>query len=124
MDVAAETLTLVDDAAPGQHYSPRDITALIPADTPQYTFYRHPGSGALLFIYTCPAASSIKARMVHASSRASVLKVAARRGLNVTHRFEGSGPEEVTAEKIEEEVNPPKAAPAKTAFARPRRPGR
>ncbi|KAI5279457.1 Twinfilin-1, partial [Ascosphaera aggregata] len=68
--------------------------------------------------------SSIKDRMFHASSRASVLVAAQNNGLHITHKLEGAGPEEITADKIEEEVHPPKAEPTRMAFAKPRRPGR
>ncbi|KAI5309612.1 Twinfilin-1, partial [Ascosphaera atra] len=116
-----ETLALIDTLS---DKSPADIPSLIPDDKPQYTFYRYPDSDALTFIYTCPPSSSIKNRMIHASSRAGVLVVAQNAGLNVSHKIEGSGPEEITADKLEEEVHPPKAAPPRRAFAKPRRPGR
>ncbi|KZZ87250.1 Actin-binding, cofilin/tropomyosin type [Ascosphaera apis ARSEF 7405] len=83
MDISTETLTLIDTAS---DKSASDIPSLIPTDRPQYTFFRYPGSSALLFIYTCPPNSSIKDRMFHASSRASVLIAAQNQGLHVSHK--------------------------------------
>lgn len=64
--------------------------------------------------------------MVYASSKRSVLEVARLEGVEVAKRIEASGPEEVTAEMLREEVQPKgdNTAGGKQGFARPKRPGK
>lgn len=66
--------------------SPDELPGLISGSKPQFTFYRHPDSPALVFIYTCPSSSSIKERMLNASSRRSILHLAESEGVKVTHK--------------------------------------
>jgi len=121
IEIPAETLTL---ALTESNVTPASVAGRIPESKPRYTFYRYPNSDALFFIYTCPSGSSIKERMVYASCRAGVLIFAAAQGLTVSQRIETPSPEEITAQRLEEEVNPPREEGPKRAFARPKRPGR
>jgi len=64
--------------------------------------------------------------MVYASSKRSVLEVARLEGVEVAKSLEASGPEEVTASMLREEVQPKSdgATAGKQGFARPKRPGK
>jgi twinfilin-like protein len=92
-----------------------------------------------MFIYTCPSDSSIKERMLYASSRANVIGTADDQGLKISKKvclsyscvdhsndvqIEGSSPDEITGARLNEEINPPVDEGPKRGFARPRRPGR
>ncbi|PGH23759.1 hypothetical protein AJ80_02189 [Polytolypa hystricis UAMH7299] len=117
----SERLILVSTES---NVAPADLAKVIPENEPQYTFYRYPNSTALVFIYTCPPSTSIKQRMVYASSRRSALHYADLQGLKITHKIEASSGSEITVGRLEEEVNPPREEGPKRAFARPKRPGR
>ncbi|KAI1918281.1 hypothetical protein LOZ39_002433 [Ophidiomyces ophidiicola] len=121
IDIPTETLTLVSIES---NVTPGSLAGCIPSSKPQYTFYRHPNSSAVLFIYTCPSSSAIKERMLYASCRAGTLVVAAAQGLNVSHKIEASDADDITQQRLEEEICPPKDEGPKRGFARPRRPGR
>ncbi|KAK2745372.1 Twinfilin-1 [Myotisia sp. PD_48] len=120
VDIPTETLQLVETES---SILPNALSNLISNSKPQYTLYRHPDSSELMFIYTCPTGSSIKERMFHASSRAGVLAYAAQQGLKVSHRIEASSRDDITSDRLSEEINPAQEE-SKKAFARPRRPGR
>lgn len=127
----AESESDVEASAVEKHISP---------SSPRYTFYHYPGSEAVFFIYTCPSGSSIKERMLYASSRSNVIGIAEEQGLRIskkvctvavvvvtkilTAKIEGSSPDEITADRLDEEVNPSQDEGPKRGFARPRRPGR
>ncbi|KAG2421837.1 hypothetical protein HFD88_005813 [Aspergillus terreus] len=121
IDIPKETFTLaaaesgVDAAAVGDRISP---------SSPRYTFYHYPGSEVVIFVYTCPSGASIKERMLYASSRMSALELAQAQGLKVSKKIEASGPDEITGERLQEEVDPPQDNGMRRGFARPRRPGR
>ncbi|KAF3483342.1 twinfilin A [Arthroderma uncinatum] len=120
IDVQTETLNLVGTES---NVAPDSLSGFIPGSNPQYTFYRHPDSSELIFIYTCPSGSSIKQRMLHASSRAGMLMWAARNGVSVNHKIEASEADEITADRLKDEISPP-VEEVKKAFARPKRPGK
>ena len=83
IDVPTETFHVTSKKS---NVSPADVPSHISNSKPQYTFYRYPDTSALIFIYTCPMGASIKERMLNASSRLSVVKLAQAKGLNVTHK--------------------------------------
>jgi len=62
--------------------------------------------------------------MVYASSRRSALQLAQNEGVEVAKKIEASTPDEITEERLREEVNPVQETGAKQAFARPKRPGK
>ncbi|KAL1961152.1 hypothetical protein VTO42DRAFT_3097 [Malbranchea cinnamomea] len=121
IDVPTETINL---AANQSNVSPADVPGLISNSKPQFTFYHYPDSSSLVFIYTCPSSSSIKERMLNASSRLSIMRMAESEGVKITHKIEASDGDEITKERLDEEVNPPKAQAPTRGFARPKRPGR
>ena len=59
-----------------------DVAAAVSSIEPRYSFYRHvhdydgERQRPIIFIYTCPASSTIKERMLYASSRAGILSTA------------------------------------------------
>lgn len=121
IDIPRETFTLetlqpkVDAGSVSSHISP---------SSPRYTFYHYPGSEALIFIYTCPSNSSIKERMLYASSRRHAIDIAENEGLKIHKKIEAGVPEDITRERLHEEVYPPQDQGPKRGFAKPRRPGR
>ncbi|OJD23950.1 hypothetical protein ACJ73_04690 [Blastomyces percursus] len=120
IDVPTETLTLISTES---NVEPDSISNLISDSKAQYTFYYYPDPKAVIFIYTCPSGSIIKERLLHASSRNDVVKLAVLQGVEVAHKIEASGPTDITPGSLGEQVNPRKDEGRK-AFARPRRPGR
>ena len=83
IDIPRETFTLaaseagVDAGSVQSHISP---------SAPQYTFYHYPDSDVVIFVYTCPSGSSIKERMLYASSRMSALDLAQQHGLHISKK--------------------------------------
>ncbi|KAJ5712625.1 hypothetical protein N7493_009093 [Penicillium malachiteum] len=121
VDIPTETVKLVDAQS---SVDPGSVATHISPSSPRYTFYHYPGSDVVVFVYTCPTGSSIKERMLHASSRRTAITVAENEGLKILKKIEASSSDEITAERLEEEVNPPTNVGASRGFARPRRPGR
>lgn len=99
------------------------------ATDPRYCFYTLEAGGGgenvrTVFIYTCPTGSKVKERMVYASSRNMVVRLAeAKVGLKLDKKLEGSGPDDFTEDVLVGEFAAPKVE-EKKAFARPKRPGR
>ncbi|OAX84299.1 hypothetical protein ACJ72_01341 [Emergomyces africanus] len=120
IDVPTETLTLISTES---NVGPDSLASLISDSKAQYTFYNYPEPAAVIFIYTCPSGSIIKGRLLHASSRNDVVKLACLQGVEVAHKIEASEPTDITPSSLAEVVNPRKDEVRK-AFARPRRPGR
>ncbi|KAL5336378.1 hypothetical protein BJX70DRAFT_283465 [Aspergillus crustosus] len=121
IDVPTESLKL---AAAESGVDAESVQGHIPSSSPRYTFYHYPDSEAIIFIYTCPSGSSIKERMLYASSRMHALQVAEAQGLKVSKKIEAGTPDEITGERLHEEVHPPQNANLRQGFAKPRRPGR
>ncbi|OQD76397.1 hypothetical protein PENDEC_c004G06158 [Penicillium decumbens] len=121
VDIPTETIKLADSQS---GVDPGSVATHISSSSPRYSFYHYPGSSVVDFVYTCPTGSSIKERMLHASSRRSVIAVAEGEGLKIEKKLEASGPDEITGDRLQEEVNPPREQGPARGFARPRRPGR
>ncbi|KAL6231947.1 hypothetical protein BDW75DRAFT_29984 [Aspergillus navahoensis] len=121
IDVPTETLKL---SAAEAEVNAHSVQNHISTSSPRYTFYHYPDSDSVIFIYTCPSGSSIKERMLYASSRMYALQVAEEQGLKISKKIEASTPDEVTGERLHEKVNPPQNNGLRQGFAKPRRPGR
>ncbi|KAK9451388.1 uncharacterized protein V1518DRAFT_8377 [Limtongia smithiae] len=127
IDTGAEEIGLdraVSVAEPGE------LGDVVSTAAPRYTFYlyTHVHDGAetesLVFLYTCPAGSTIRERMMYASCRGGAIAGAeAATGLPVAKRLEGSDGTEASAATLEAALHP-HAEAAPRAFARPRAPGR
>jgi twinfilin-like protein len=105
------------------------LSTTISSTEPRYSFYRyeHTYNGTsfspILFIYTCPSGSKIKERMLYAASSRSAQQLAeSEAGLTIEKKIEASNPEDVNQESIDEDLHP--KVEVKTAFQRPKRPGR
>lgn len=83
IDVPTETLKLVSSDSGVDADS---VQKQISESSPRYSFYHYPDSDAVIFIYTCPSGSSIKERMLFASSRMYALQVAEEQGLKVSKK--------------------------------------
>ena len=125
------------------------VAAALSSIEPRYSFYRHAHNyegerqRPIIFIYTCPASSTIKERMLYASSRAGILSTAVEAaGLKIVKKvgsealetwcsnancsaekqLEASSPLEISAPMIDEQLHP--RLEQKQSFSRPRRPGK
>lgn len=83
IDIPSETLKL---AASETGVDANSVQGLISPSSPRYTFYHYPDSDAVIFMYTCPSGSSIKERMLYASSRNNALGIASEQGLKVSKK--------------------------------------
>ncbi|KAF3019165.1 Twinfilin-1 [Penicillium rubens] len=122
VDIPTETIVLADSQSGVEANS---VATHISSSSPRYSFYHYPGSDVVIFVYTCPTGSSIKERMLHASSRRNAITVAEQEGLKIEKKqIEASGPDEITGDRLQEEVTPARDQGPTRGFARPRRPGR
>ncbi|KAI0010221.1 hypothetical protein F4779DRAFT_627309 [Xylariaceae sp. FL0662B] len=130
-----EVVELVADASTPSTIP--ELVSTISATEPRFTFFRYahgqadaPGmdgrADAVLFFYTCPASPgmrAIKFRMMYPLMKRAVLAAAeSEAGVRVDRRFEVEDPAEITEQSVAAELFP--HAEAKTAFRRPKRPGR
>ncbi|GAM34654.1 hypothetical protein TCE0_015r02367 [Talaromyces pinophilus] len=121
IDVKSETVKL---NATESSVSPSEVASHISDSSPRYTFYHYPGSSVVIFIYTCPSGSSIKEKMLYASTRRVAIQLGEVEGIQVEKKIEGSSPDEITGARLQEEVTPRQDEGPKRGFARPKRPGR
>ena len=101
IDMDSEEVQLV---ASNAHVQPAEVAGHIPTNKPTYTLYNPPNVSGSIFIYVCPRASKIKERMVHASSRLGMTKIAGWEGVEIVKRLEAGDPEELEGGRLEEEV--------------------
>ena len=83
IDIPTETLKL---SASESSVDPDSVASHVSPSSPRYTFYHYPESDIVIFIYTCPSGSSIKERMLYASSRANVIITAEDQGLRISKK--------------------------------------
>ncbi|KAJ5604087.1 hypothetical protein N7537_007043 [Penicillium hordei] len=121
VDIPTEKIVLADSQSGVEANS---VATHISSSSPRYSFYHYPGSDVVIFVYTCPTGSSIKERMLHASSRRNAITVAEQEGLKIEKKIEASSPDEITGDRLQEEVTPARDQGPTRGFARPRRPGR
>ncbi|KAI1098202.1 actin depolymerizing protein [Jackrogersella minutella] len=127
-----EVVELVPDSS-----TPSTITELvhtISSTEPRFTFFRYkstpPRGGdennVILFFYTCPPSpgtKAIKFRMMYPLMKRAVLQVATTEaGLQIEKKFEVEDPSEITEQSVSSELFP--ETETKTAFRRPKRPGK
>ncbi|KAL8827817.1 MAG: hypothetical protein Q9170_006865, partial [Blastenia crenularia] len=105
------------------------LASKIPDTEPRYSFFRYTyevdgkEESPIVFIYTCPAGSKVKEKMVYASFKKVVMDAASKEGgFEVAKKLEASSPSEITPEMIAEEFQPKQEQ--KQGFARPKRPGK
>jgi twinfilin-like protein len=125
IDVPTETI----DLASSEAASASTLSRTISGTEPRYSFFKYiyepegTSSSQIIFIYTCPTTSKVKERMVYASSRSWVVRIAeTEAGLAIEKKLEMSDPDEITESTIEEEFRP--KVEVKKGFDRPKRPGR
>lgn len=87
IDIPSETIQLANISSA----TAADLATSISATEPRYSFFRYPlpnsSSWALVFIFTCPPETKIKARMVYASSKLTFLAaVKEDMGLSIAKR--------------------------------------
>ncbi|KAI0907066.1 hypothetical protein F4823DRAFT_38232 [Ustulina deusta] len=131
IDSQDEAVELVPDTS--KPTSIAEAVQAISTSEPRFTFFRYRPSRAgaddkdiLLFFYTNPATpgtKAIKNRMIYPLQKRAVLAMAEREcGCAVGKKFEVEDPSEITEELLLEELFP--KVETKTAFRRPKRPGR
>jgi|SRR5579859_2338607 len=123
------TSTTTKPKKPSQHVSPppkKKLKIKNPHQPPNSPQLRLPPFRLLsiVFIYTCPATSSIKQRMLYASSLRAMLYVAPQLGLSVTKKLETCDVDELSLRFLWREVHGEAQTmdESKKGFARPRGP--
>jgi len=92
-----------------------DLVAALPAAEPCYALfsYAHERAGspctAVVFLYVCPEESPVKLKMLHASSKGSVLQSLETMGVSVVKSLEGVEASDLSAELLDSELYPPSA---------------
>ena len=96
----------------------------LPKDQACFAFIR--SSGRIVYVYSCPATSPVRSRMLYSSSsRGVVNRAEAELGLTIVKRLQTSDPQDITPSYIASEIDPSSAAkPEAATFSRPKRPGR
>ncbi|KAI1367763.1 hypothetical protein F5Y08DRAFT_348562 [Xylaria arbuscula] len=126
-----ESIELVPDSP--RPTSIAEAVQAISSSEPRFTFFRYRPSRAgaddkdvLLFFYTNPATAGTKAiknRMLYPLQKRAVLTMAENEcGCAAEKKFEVEDPSEITEELVLDELFP--KLETKTAFRRPKRPGR
>ncbi|KAJ1992807.1 Twinfilin-1 [Coemansia spiralis] len=126
IDTASEMVKL-DTAENLQSHA--EIAQAIPSDVPRFVFYWH-DSTTSVFIYSCPASSSVRERMIYSSFRYGLLVTTSTMGIEVHAKLEIDDPTALSADVLEEEVRERVALGEKRMpttqpkFKRPAPPGR
>ena len=143
IDIPTEEIQVVSMTSDVQ---PASVAGSLLQDRPSYSLYNAPGVPGTIFIYVCPGSSKIKERMIHASSRLGMTKLAGWEGVEIVKRLEAGDPDELGGGRLDEEVKALSAAAGVTGgvvgagdegsapgsgtgtprggFARPKRPGK
>jgi twinfilin-like protein len=131
VDVKAEQIKLGGSS----NISIDQVSAQVPTDEPRFHFFvwnhSHDGSSlsSVLFIYSCPDGSGgtksapVRQRMLYSSSKAHMLDVAAKAGLEIAGKFEINNGGEFSETLVSNELHP-KPVEEKKSFARPKAAGR
>ncbi|KAJ2156116.1 proteasome component pup2 [Coemansia sp. RSA 552] len=81
-----------------------ELVAAIPAEEPSYALYWF-NSTASVFIYSCPATSGIRQRMVYSTFRHGFIVTAKTFGINTDVRLEFDSPADITTEALAEAID-------------------
>jgi twinfilin len=120
-------------SGPSNATSLSEAVRAISTSEPRFTFFRYQVSrsgveskNVVLFFYTNPAtpgSKAVKNRMIYPLQKRAVLAMAENEcKCTVEKKFEVEDPSEITEEAVLEELFP--KVETKTAFKRPKRPGR
>ncbi|KAJ2299953.1 Twinfilin-1 [Coemansia sp. RSA 2706] len=124
IDTASETVNI---AHAGSLQSHDELARSIPGDAPRYALYWF-DSATTVFIYSCPASTSVRERMIYSTFRHGFTVTARELNINMDIRLEFDDPREITAAALEAEISERTAAPpppaAQPKFKRPAPPNR
>lgn len=81
-----------------------DVRSAVPSAEPSYALFRWGAEGKVIFIFTCPDDAPVRAKMLHASSKSSMLEGLQAFGVTVDKSLEINDPADVTEEWLEAEV--------------------
>lgn len=132
--VPSETVLLAGDGC--ERASAAELPTRLSAEEPRYAFFRH--GGRVAFVYTCPAGSRVKDRMLYATGLRGVMSLGEAAGIEVVKRvslrfvlsrsiryfcvsveltvrlvllqIEYTDPSDITPESLDEELAPKGAA--------------
>lgn len=96
--------------------STADVAAALPVGEPCFMLFsfshEHEGSlcNAVVFLYACPENSPVKKKMLHASTKGTVVQALEARGITITKRLEGVDPSDLSDEFLKSELYPPMAS--------------
>jgi len=86
-----------------KHLAIPDVAATLPANTPSFTFYRHPTAQLLYFIFHSPDSASVQERMTHTMAIPGLVNVHAEvQGVHVDQKIEIHDPEDLVFETKDE----------------------
>jgi twinfilin-like protein len=84
---------------------PEDVASTLPKDKPSFTFYRHPITNLLYFIFHSPDSASVQERMKHTMAIPGLVNVHAKdQGVHVDQKIEIHDPEDLVYEAKDERI--------------------
>ena len=101
MDIPTETLTL---NLAKQDVASEDVASLISTTSPTFTFFHHPSTSILYFIFHSPDTASVQQRMKHTMAIPGLLVHAEGVDIHVNQKIEIHEPEELVFEDKDERV--------------------
>lgn len=82
-----------------------DIAPTLPTDIPSFTFYRHPTTNLLYFIFHSPDSASVRERMMHTVAIPGLVNVHAKeQGVYVDQKIEIHDPEDLAFDTKDERI--------------------
>ncbi|KAH7115029.1 actin monomer binding protein-like protein [Dendryphion nanum] len=102
VDMSTTTLTLLFSTP---HLTPATLPSRLPTTTPSFTFYRHPTSRLLYFVFCSPDSCTVKQRMTHTMAIAGLVGVIAKEcGAEVDQTIEIHEPEDLEFREGDERI--------------------
>ncbi|KAF2126022.1 actin monomer binding protein-like protein [Dothidotthia symphoricarpi CBS 119687] len=84
---------------------PEDVTARLPTERPSFTFYRHPSTNILYFIFCSPDSASVQERMKHTMAIPGLVNVHAEdNGVHVDQKIEIHDPADLVFEAKDDRI--------------------
>jgi twinfilin-like protein len=96
---------------------PEDVASTLPKDKPSFTFYRHPITNLLYFIFHSPDSASVQERMKHTMAIPGLVNVHAKdQGVHMDQRIEIHDPEDLVYEAKDERIGKFKSMYLRNSF--------
>jgi uncharacterized protein (DUF2249 family) len=96
---------------------PDDVASTLPSDKPSFTFYRHPVTELVYFIFHSPDSASVQERMKHIMAIPGLVNVHAQdQGVHVDQKIEIHDPEDLIFEAKDERIGKFKSVYLRNGF--------